>query len=32
MINEENWANYIWDDFIKKEELESSPGVIVRGT
>ena len=28
MINEERWADHMWDTFIKREELESSPGVI----
>ena len=23
-----DWKNYMWDDFIKREELESSPGII----
>ncbi len=28
MINEEHWTNRMWDCFIKREELESSPGLI----
>ena len=23
-----DWKDYMWDDFIKREELESSPGII----
>ena len=28
MMSEESWENFVWDDFIKREELESSPGII----
>lgn len=28
MQNEELWEDFMWDSFIKREELESSPGVI----